>query len=304
MSTTTPSATPSFDELAQRRRQRVDEALDQVLPSAGTRPAHLHQAMRHSVQAGGKRLRPMLTLAAHKLFPSDHDPMPAALAVECLHTYSLVHDDLPAMDDSELRRGQPTCHKAYGEATAILAGDALLTLAFQILADSYAEEPAVSVALARTLSAAAGSAKLIGGQMDDLLAESEPAPEAKLISSIHARKTAALIAAAIEMGALLGERGEEDDFIHQTRDMGISLGHAFQAVDDILDATAKTTDLGKSADQDATRGKCTLVSFHGLEEARRIAARRSEEALDACRQIGGDNAFLLQLIEWLASRGH
>ncbi len=260
--------------------------------------------MRYSVEAGGKRLRPLLTLAAHKLFPSERDPMPAAIAVECLHTYSLIHDDLPAMDDSELRRGKPTCHKVYGEATAVLVGDALLTLAFQILADSYVSDPVVAVALARSLSQAAGSHQLIGGQMDDLLAEKDPEPAADLLASIHARKTAALLAASLEMGALVGAHGEDRDFIDRIRSMGLSLGHAFQAVDDILDATAKTAELGKSADQDASRGKCTLVTFHGLDQARKIASQHSEEALAACRSIGGDNAFLVQLLEWLASRGH
>ena len=304
MSASTPSSTPSFDEVVQRRRQRIDDALDLALPSADSPPTHLHQAMRYSVEAGGKRLRPLLTLAAHKLFPSERDPMPAAIAVECLHTYSLIHDDLPAMDDSELRRGKPTCHKVYGEATAVLVGDALLTLAFQILADSYVSDPVVAVALARSLSQAAGSHQLIGGQMDDLLAEKDPEPAADLLASIHARKTAALLAASLEMGALVGAHGEDRDFIDRIRAMGLSLGHAFQAVDDILDATAKTAELGKSADQDASRGKCTLVTFHGLDQARKIASQHSEEALAACRSIGGDNAFLVQLLEWLASRGH
>ncbi|MFP6901861.1 MAG: farnesyl diphosphate synthase [Opitutales bacterium] len=304
MSTTTPSATPTFEELVELRRECVSQALDQVLPSAKAPPDRLHKAMRHSVQAGGKRLRPILVLAAHELFPSSHDPLPAALAVECLHTYSLVHDDLPAMDDSDLRRGRPTCHLAFDEATAILVGDALLTLAFQILADSYAPEPAISVALIRALSAAAGSSKLIGGQMDDLLAEDNSEPSAELISSIHARKTAALIAASLEMGAILGDRGEDLSFISQARRMGIYLGYAFQAIDDILDATAMTTDLGKSTEQDAAHAKSTLVSFFGIDKTRHIAARRTQQALDSCRELGGNNEFLLQLIEWLGSRGH
>ncbi len=299
-----PPDTATFDELLQQRRSQVDEALDRFLPPADAPPPRLHQAMRHSVQAGGKRLRPMLVLSAHGLFPSARDPMPAALAVECLHTYSLVHDDLPAMDDSALRRGQPTCHTAYDEATAILVGDALLTLAFQILADSYADDPTLSVALARALSLAAGSSQLIGGQMDDLLAENEKRPAAELISSIHARKTAALIAVSLEMGALLGDQGDNHDVITQTRRMGLSLGYAFQAVDDLLDATAQTLKLGKSADHDAARGKSTIVSAHGIEEALRIASEHTEAALDSCRELGGDNAFLLQLIEWLGSRGH
>ena len=304
MSSTTPSITPTFEELAKLRQQGVDEALDQMLPSAKAPPERLHEAMRHSVQAGGKRLRPILVLAAHELFPSHHDPMPAALAVECLHTYSLVHDDLPAMDNSALRRGHPTCHLAFDEATAILVGDALLTLSFQILAESYVTEPGISVALARALSAAAGSSKLIGGQMDDLLAEGDSEPSAELISSIHARKTAALIAASLEMGAILGERGEDESFIAETRRMGIFLGYAFQAMDDILDATAKTNDLGKSAAQDAAHGKSTLVSFYGIDRARQIASQRTQQALDSCRELGGNNEFLAQLIGWLGSRGH
>ena len=303
MSSSSPDST-SFEELVQLRREQVDQALDQALPPADDAPTRLHQAMRHSAQAGGKRLRPMLVLSAHGLFPSERDPLPAAIAVECLHTYSLVHDDLPAMDDSALRRGQPTCHKAYDEATAILAGDALLTLSFQILADSYADDPEIAVALAQVLSSAAGSAKLIGGQMDDLLAENESRPAAELIFSIHARKTAALLAASLEMGALLGARSKEPEFIQRAANMGMALGHAFQAVDDILDATAQTVTLGKSAEQDAARGKSTLVSAHGIEKALRIASEHTEEALEACRELGGDNAFLLQLIEWLGSRGH
>ncbi|MFP6854264.1 MAG: polyprenyl synthetase family protein, partial [Opitutales bacterium] len=269
MSNVTPTTQPDFAKLVQFRRQLVDKAIDATLPAADAPPSHLHEAIRYSVQAGGKRLRPMLVLAGHALFPSERNPMPAAIAVECLHTYSLIHDDLPAMDDSDLRRGQPTCHKAFGEATAILAGDALLTMAFQILADSYADDPAVSVALSRVLSTVAGSSQLIGGQMDDLLAEKKPDPSPELISSIHARKTAALIAASLEMGACLGDRSEDFEFIARARSMGLSLGHAFQAVDDLLDATAKSADLGKTTAQDAVRGKCTLVTFHGLEEARR-----------------------------------
>ena len=293
-----------FHDLLLQRRSEIENALDQALPTADTPPSQLHEAMRHSVQAGGKRLRPTLVLAAHELFPSTRKPMPAAVAIECIHSYSLVHDDLPAMDDSALRRGQPTCHLAYDEATAILVGDALLTLAFQILADSYQDEPALSVALSRVLSKAAGSAQLIGGQMDDLLAENDPEPGPELLASIHSRKTAALIVASLEMGALMSERGKDEAFIAQIRRMGLALGCAFQAVDDVLDATAPSHQLGKSADQDTPGGKCTLVTYHGLEEARSMAAQRTEEARNACRELGGDHGFLLQLVEWLGSRDH
>ncbi len=140
--------------------------------------------------------------------------------------------------------------------------------------------------------------------MDDLLAENEDHPTAELVSSIHARKTAALLASSLEMGILLGSRGDDSDAIIQTRRMGLAIGHAFQAVDDLLDATAQTADLGKSADQDAARGKSTLVSSHGIEQARSIASQRTGEALDACRELGGNNTFLLAMIEWLGSRDH
>ena len=187
----------------------IELGLNRLLPAVDAPPGRLHAAMRYSMGAGGKRLRPALVLGAAELFDPEGqiDPLPAAVAVECLHTYSLIHDDLPCMDDDDLRRGRPTCHKAFDEATALLAGDALLTLAFTLLATAYAAHPALAVALGRELGTAAGSTRLIGGQMADLLAEKKPDVSAADLEFIHLNKTAAMIEAALVAGALIGGAG-------------------------------------------------------------------------------------------------
>ena len=164
--------------------------------------------MRHSMNAGGKRLRPILVLAAHEIFPNPVDPLPAAIAIECIHTYSLIHDDLPAMDNSDLRRGEPSCHKAFDEATAILAGDALQPLAFEILANAYAGDPQLGLDLVCMLSRTAGSQKLVGGQMQDLLSEGND-PDEESLSYIHSNKTAAMIEASLQMGFRVGKEGQK-----------------------------------------------------------------------------------------------
>ena len=194
---------------------RVEAGIDRFLPPGDAPPARLHTAMRYSMQAGGKRLRPVLLLAAAELCASTRrrgtggsDPLPAAVAVECVHTYSLIHDDLPCMDDDDLRRGRPTSHKAFDEATALLAGDALLTHAFALLARSYAVRPVLATALAGELGDAAGSRRLIGGQMADLLAEKKKGSTADEVAFIHLNKTAAMIEAALVMGGLVGGAGK------------------------------------------------------------------------------------------------
>ena len=282
-------------------QEAVNIALDRRLPSPGTRPAHLHHAIRHSIEAGGKRLRPILVLAAHELFPSSNDPMPAAVSVEFLHTYSLIHDDLPAMDDSDLRRGEPSCHKAFDEATAILAGDALLAMSFEVLAVGYASSPSLVARLVRILAVAAGSEKLVAGQMEDLMSEGED-PDADVLSYVHQNKTAALLVACMEMGLSLGEREGDDDVLAQGRRAGLSLGLAFQAMDDFLDATRTTEEIGKDANSDAARKNATLVALRGLEETRELASRYTDDALTAVRELGGDNEFLLALILYLLDR--
>ncbi len=281
---------------------RVEEGIDSLLPPALEPPARLHEAMRYAMQAGGKRLRPSLVLAAHRLFAGagSADPLPAAVAVECIHTYSLVHDDLPCMDDDDLRRGRPTLHRAFDEATALLAGDALLTRAFAILATSYSARPALAALLSSELADAAGSRRLIGGQMEDLLAERSREATAERLRFIHLNKTAAMMEASLAMGGICG--GAPEDSLGLLRAAGRELGLAFQIVDDILDATSDTATLGKTAGKDARAGKATYVSVHGLDDARRLARERSDMAIAALGRLPGDTGFLAALAGRLVSR--
>lgn len=281
-------------------RAEVEDALRRLLPSAGTPPARLHAAMRYSLEAGGKRLRPVLALAAADLAGRRRDPLPAAVALECVHTYSLVHDDLPAMDNDDLRRGRPTCHRQFDEATAILAGDALLTQAFALLAIHYADHPALVRDLVAELASAAGSQRLVGGQMADIEAEGHPATLAE-VEFIHRGKTAAMIAAAVVLGGLVG--GAEPTVLATLRAYGEQLGLAFQAIDDLLDSTATSTALGKTAGKDARAGKATLVAVLGLDGARAYARERTAAAVAAARRLPGDPSFLATLATDLEHRG-
>jgi len=263
--------------------------------------------MRYSLEAGGKRVRPLLLLAAADLSGSAgsgrgrrSDPLAAAVAVECIHTYSLIHDDLPCMDDDDLRRGRPTAHKAFDEATALLAGDALLTHAFALLAKDYAGRPALAAALVDELSDAAGSRRLIGGQMADLLAEEKKGATAQEVEFIHLNKTAAMIEAALVMGGLCG--GLPKAAIGGLRRAGRHLGLAFQMVDDILDVTASTATLGKTAGKDAKAGKTTYVKLYGLEQARRMADRQSAAAAGEFRKLRGSE-FLVEFTQRIGRRG-
>ena len=280
---------------------RVETGLDRHVPPASTRPARLHAAMRYSLEAGGKRLRPVMVLAAADLCAAPPDAaLPAAAAVECLHTYSLIHDDLPCMDNDDLRRGRPTAHRAFDEATALLAGDALLTHAFALLATAYADRPALAAALVRELADAAGSARLIGGQMADLLAEKQADATAADLDFIHLNKTAAMIEASLVLGALVG--GAAPARVEALRTAGRHLGLAFQIVDDVLDATADSATLGKTAGKDAKADKTTYVKLHGLDASRRIAADHTARARDALAAAGGDTTFLLALASAMADR--
>lgn len=288
-----------FHKTLQEYGERVEAAINALTPPASTRPDHLHQAMRYSLEAGGKRLRPILVLTGHDLFPSDLDPLPAAVAVECLHTYSLIHDDLPCMDDSDLRRGLPTCHKKFDEATALLAGDALLTYPFWLISHHYRSRPAVAVDLIEELSRAAGSEHLIGGQMEDLIGErSEFSPER--LDFIHLNKTAALITSSLVMGARLGKA--DDKVITAVRSIGNDLGLAFQIVDDILDSTSDSKTLGKTAGIDEVNGKLTYTAFYGLEKSRQQARKLTRNAAEKTHSIGGNSTFLLELIHHLEHR--
>ncbi len=313
-----------FSAQFEHYRLQVERGLDELTPPAGTRPARLHEAMRYSLLAGGKRLRPVLVLAAADLFAAAgldpqskiHDPRPAqstgsgrsvdplaaAVAVECIHTYSLIHDDLPCMDNDDLRRGRPTAHKQFDEATALLAGDALLTLAFQLLGRHYAEHPALCAALARAIADAAGSEKLIGGQMADLLAEKKSNATAGELEYIHLNKTAAMLSVSLVAGGLCG--GATATQLAALHDTGRHLGLAFQIMDDILDATADTATLGKTAGKDAKAGKTTYVSLHGLEASRKFSRQHTEAAIAALAALPGDQSFLRVLIESMAVRSN
>lgn len=285
-----------------RHLARIEAGLDRHLPAATARPGRLHEAMRYSLQAGGKRIRPVLVLAAAEVFGvRDDTAVPAGVAIECLHTYSLIHDDLPCMDNDDLRRGRPTAHRQFDEATALLAGDALLTHAFALLAEAYADRPALAQALIRELADAAGSRRLIGGQMEDLLAEKKANATAAELEFIHLNKTAAMVEAALVMGGLIG--GANEDGINSLRLAGRHLGLAFQIVDDLLDATADTATLGKTAGKDAKAGKTTFVKVHGLDKSRQFAAHHTAAALAALQALPGDTRFLVALFEGMLARG-
>jgi geranylgeranyl diphosphate synthase type II len=282
------------------RTQLVDRALDRALPKATAKPATLHRAMRYSLFAGGKRLRPALTLAAAEACGGGIEAaLPAACAVECIHTYSLVHDDLPCMDDDDLRRGRPTNHKVFGEGIAVLAGDALLTIAFEILAEASATPRYPIAAQVRELAAAAGSHWLIGGQVADLEGEGKRLSAAEL-RYIHRCKTAALLTAAIRLGAMSANATPAR--LEALTRFGQALGLAFQVIDDILDVTQTTEKLGKTAGKDLKAIKATYPAIHGLEKSRAEARRLTREAHTALAGFGTRGARLREMAEHLLNR--
>lgn len=289
----------SLETTLKAYRDRIEAAIPKWIPPTRTKPAILHEAMAYMMEAGGKRLRPVLVLAAHDLFPGPADPMPAAVAIECLHTYSLIHDDLPCMDDSALRRGKPTCHVQFDEVTALLAGDALLTHAFYLLGEGYHTYPEKATALLRELGRAAGSRHLIGGQVEDTLNEGKDLTPEQL-DFIHLNKTAALLSASLTMGLIIGEAPSGAP--EQARLIGRNLGLTFQIVDDILDATSDDATLGKTAGADAAREKNTYVKIHGLEASRQHAAHLTKEALDLLRSWKAETQFLEELVASLEHR--
>ncbi len=281
-------------------RQSIEGAIDRLMPPADRRPRRLHEAMRYSMESGGKRLRPVLLMAAAELDGPAHDPLPSAVAVECIHSYSLIHDDLPCMDDGDLRRGKPSCHRQYDEATAVLAGDALNTQAFLLLARHYRDHTALAVELIEDLATAAGSERLVGGQTEDIEAERSGRCEAEQLDFIHRNKTAALISAALTMGGRLSRGGGSG--VEILREIGAHLGIAYQIIDDVLDATGDTGTLGKTAGADLAADKATFVQLHGVEASREKAKQHTGEALRFCGDLPGDPAFLCQLIRSLEFR--
>ena len=281
-----------------RFRPPLDAALEAAVAPAEGYPPRLADAMRYSLLAGGKRLRPLLTLAACKLVGGDFtDALPAAVAVEMVHTYSLIHDDLPAMDDDDLRRGRPTSHRQFDEATAILAGDALLTEAF---AQLRGLPPGTRGDCMGLLAEAAGPRGMVGGQMDDMLAETQPGTSVDQLEAIHARKTGALITASLAMGSRCGDAGEPE-MTAITR-YGQRLGLLFQLTDDLLDATGDAAAMGKAAGKDAGRGKATFPGLIGLAETRRAAERLATEAVDSLAPFGDAAAPLAAIARSLITR--
>ncbi len=285
------------------RRAMVDAALERALqPSAGT-PPRLLEAMRYAVFSGGKRVRPILALAACEAVPAAPElALPFGCAVELIHAYSLVHDDLPAMDDDELRRGRPTVHVVYGDALAILTGDALLTEAFRVAADgarAAGVAPGAALTLIGALAAAAGAGGMVGGQVADLEAEGVAADRA-VVESIHRRKTGALLAAAVDAGALAG--GADPARREALAAYGHALGLAFQVADDILDATAPTALTGKREGGDAAHGKATFPAVLGLEGARAAARELLGRCYAATDALGAPAGPLRAIAAFVVER--
>lgn len=280
-------------------QQQVEQGIEQFLPLASTHPQRLHSAMRYSIEAGGKRIRPVLVIAASELFPAPADPLAAAVAIECLHTYTLIHDDLPSIDNSELRRGRPACHIQFDEATALLAGDALLTYAFQLLAQQYAQQPDLAIDLMDILATAAGSKGLVGGQMQDIDHQGK-AIDAASLRYIHEHKTGVLLTAALKMG--LRFCAPDQTQLSHIETVGYHLGLTFQIVDDVLDATSNAAALGKPVGNDHAADKSTYVALHGIQGASREASQHTAAALESAAALGGNNAFLLDLIRDLEHR--
>ncbi|MEP6993315.1 MAG: polyprenyl synthetase family protein [Acidobacteriota bacterium] len=287
------------------RRQDVDAALEKVLPDPDAWPAHLHRAIRHSVFAGGKRLRPILCLAAAEVFDAPQETVvEPACGLEMIHTYSLIHDDLPALDNDDLRRGVPTCHVLFGEATAILAGDALLTHGLGLFAshprgDGFA---AAKVRVLQTVVEAIGTQGMIGGQAADLEAEKETAPSADLVSKIHENKTGRLIRASLLVGAILA--GADEDARRRVDLYGRKIGLAFQIKDDLLDVESDAATLGKASGKDAAAGKATFPGVWGVERSRALLAENVEEAVAIASALPGGGGVLPELARFVGSRTH
>ncbi len=298
---------PRLSAFLEEARRRVDEALARFLPEVGggpdpACPPRLAEAMRYSVLGGGKRLRPILALMAAEACGADPvEALPSACALEMVHTYSLIHDDLPAMDDDDLRRGRPTCHRAFDEATAILAGDGLLTLAFEVVV-RHTRPPDAAAACVRILAEAAGPEGMVGGQMADLEAEGRADGTVDALEAIHRRKTGALLRAPLRMGAAVARAPESVD--RALDHYGRCVGLAFQIVDDLLDVQGDEAKMGKRVGKDLGLGKWTYPGLLGVEGSRRKARQLAEEADAALGPLGERGARLRALAWHLVERDH
>ncbi len=291
----------TFSRFLEEQRALVDQELDRLLPPADEYPPVIHQAMRYSVFAGGKRLRPILCLEAGRLFGGEERALVhLAAALELIHTYSLIHDDLPALDNDDLRRGKPTCHRAFSEATAILAGDSLLTLAFELLACPGSASEARRLRVIHELAHAIGTrAGMVAGQVVDLETVGQRADGARL-QFIHAAKTGAFIRMAVRAGALDADAPEPD--LERLSQYGEKVGLAFQIADDLLDVLGSTEELGKAVRKDHRQQKATYPGLYGVEESKRIATRLIAEACDLLVPYGPRAARLRELAQFLIER--
>ena len=282
------------------RQKLIDRALDRYLPKESVKPATIHKAMRYSLFAGGKRLRPILCLAAAETCGGKIDnALPLACAMECIHTYSLVHDDLPSMDNDDFRRGRPTCHKVFGNGIAVLAGDALLTIAFEIVSRARPTRRYNMSILLREIAVAAGSRKLIAGQVADLQAEGKKTTAVQ-VRYIHESKTAAILAASVGLGAMSANANPKQ--LGAITRFGRALGLAFQIIDDILDVTQTTEKLGKSAGKDIAARKATYPAVFGLERSRAEAKKLTRQAHAALSIFGNKAEALHALANYLLER--
>ncbi len=286
-----------------RKKDSVDKALEKLVPSAKTFPSAVHEAMRYSLFAGGKRVRPVLAIsAAEALGVKTAGLLPIAVSLELIHTYSLIHDDLPAMDNDDFRRGRPTCHKVYGEAIAILAGDGLLNMAFEVLSDprrlmSISANRLTTII--REISTASGVFGMVGGQVVDMQSEGKDI-DFPILEYIHTHKTGALIRASVRVGALYA-RASRRKFAALTR-YGEMVGLAFQIADDILDITGKQEEIGKDIGSDLKKGKKTFPGFLGLEESRRRARELADEAVDSLKGFDRKADPLRELAKYIINR--
>ncbi len=293
---------PDFQTWMGAHQRRFEDVLRNLLPSADIEPQRLHGAMRYSVLDGGKRVRPLLAFAAGELAGAEVSRLNyVAAAVELIHAYSLVHDDMPCMDDDVLRRGKPTCHVEYDEATALLVGDALQSLAFQMLSDTaLAADAARQLKMVKLLAAASGSRGMAGGQAFDLASVGKQLNLSEL-EFMHIHKTGALIRAAVLLGAYCGD-GLSDAQLDKLDHYGKCVGLAFQVVDDVLDAEADTAMLGKTAGKDADHGKPTYVTLLGVAAAKKMAADLHREALQSLAELGGQARRLRELADFIVMR--
>jgi geranylgeranyl diphosphate synthase type II len=297
-----PSSARAFhlDQYLNRQSRAVNDALNRYLPKATAKPATIHKAMRYSLFAGGKRLRPILCLAAAETCGGRAaSAMPLACAVECIHTYSLIHDDLPAMDNDDFRRGRPTNHKVFGQGIAVLAGDALLTQAFEVAAQSPASRRYSHQDIVLELARASGSLQLIAGQVADLEGEGRDVSRAQL-QYIHERKTSALLGCSVRLGGMSANCTPSQ--LAALTTFGRNVGLAFQVIDDILDVTQSSEQLGKTAGKDLAAQKATYPSIVGLERARRIAADLTRRAFESLQPFRGRATVLEALADYLLRR--